>query len=73
MSDFHITIFDYNQTSSNSDFFFYILRFVLPLVLKLSKMVIPPEKAIFYAGKSTPINFPLVLRLRAIFMVYPIR
>ena len=82
MSDFHISTFDYNQTSSDFNSFFkfwlfdlrfVICGFVLSLVLKLTKMVIPPEKAIFYAGKSTPINFPLVLKLRAIFLVYPIR
>ena len=79
MSDFQISTFDYNQTSSTvltfrvSTYVLWNQNFVLSLVLKLSKMVIPPEKAIFYAGKSTPINFPLVPRLRAIFVMYPIR
>ena len=77
MSDFHISTFDYNQNCFFKfwlfDLRFVICGFVLSLVLKLTKMVIPPEKAIFYAGKSTPINIPSVPRLRAIFLVYPIR
>ena len=59
MSDFDSSTFDYNRI--------YVVMWVL------SKMVIPPEKSTFYDGKSTPINFPLVFRLRAIFLVYPIR